>query len=121
MHESLFDKLYSTATFAAAILAANLVALFKVWPLIKERINERHRDAATEKAGDWSRLRAEINRLDERCDHLQSEVDSCREREGEWMHRALEAEAIVQGFGEVRQLQALTEAMKRIKPPEGDK
>ena len=101
-------------------LAAWSAFLVNVGVWLKIR-NERKRDISSERGGDWSRLRAEIDRLDARCDHLQTEVDACREREGEWMHRALEAEAIVQGYGEVRQIQQLSESMKRHKPQDGDK
>jgi hypothetical protein len=79
------------------------VALFKAWPAVMERINERYRDRIAEEAGDWHRLRVEIERLDARCDHLQSEVDDCRKREGEWMHRAIAAEAYQLGEGEALQ------------------
>lgn len=65
--------------------------------------NERLRDMETEKGGDFQRLHAEIKRLDARCDHLQREVDECRKREGEWMHRAIAAEAASEGIGEARQ------------------
>lgn len=115
MHESIFDRLYSATTFLAAIFAANVVALFKAWPLIMARINERHRDKEAGKSGDWSRLRAEITRLDERCDHLQREVDECREREGEWMQRAITAEAYRLGRGQAAQDVTIFEATKRLK------
>jgi hypothetical protein len=75
----------------------------KDWPGIMARWNERRRDASAERAGDWSRLRAEIRRLDDRCDHLQREVDECREREGVWMQRAIAAESALMGKGEVKQ------------------
>jgi hypothetical protein len=58
---------------------------------------------AAERSADWDRLRAEINRLDDRCDHLQGEVDECRRREGEWMQRAISAEAYQLGEGAARQ------------------
>lgn len=57
----------------------------------------------TEKNGDWARLHAEIVRLDARIDHLQKEVDECRQREAEWMRRAIVAEAASEGIGEARQ------------------
>jgi hypothetical protein len=72
-------------------------------PLYLERRNEGKRDSAIEKAGDWTRLREEIARLDGRCDHLQREVDDCRAREGEWMRRAITAEATLQGEGDAMQ------------------
>jgi hypothetical protein len=71
-------------------------------------------DEAAKEGGDWTRLRAEIDRLDERCDHLQREVDECRRREGEWMTRALQAEALMQGNGEIRQAASIAAAEVRI-------
>lgn len=76
--------------------------------------NERLRDLQTEKGGDWDRLRGEIDRLDERCDHLQTEVDECREREGHWMSRAIAAEAYKAGRGQAAQDVTIYEATKRL-------
>jgi hypothetical protein len=81
--------------------------------------NERRRDDADERGGDFSRLRAEIKRLDERCDHLQREVDECREREGGWMQRAIAAEAYQAGRGQAAQDVTIFEASKRLPPPDG--
>lgn len=87
--------------------------------------NERLRDMETEKNGDWKRLHAEIVRctdrivaLEIRCDHLQKEVDECREREGEWMRRAIAAEAASEGIGEARQeaQRIVSTEMQSLKP-----
>lgn len=75
---------------------------------------DRRRLKQLEKGGDWTRLRAEIDRLDERCDHLQSEVDECRRREGEWMARAIAAESALYSQGEVRQAAANAAAEVRL-------
>lgn len=104
VEDGLLGKIFSAAAGVWAIAAMVAVALFKAWPSILERVNERRRDVVAEKDGDWTRLRAEIQRLDGRCDHLQGEVDECRKREGEWMHRAIAAEAAHLGEGEARQL-----------------
>lgn len=72
----------------------------------------------TERTGDWQRLHAEIVRLDERCDHLQREVDECRQREGEWMRRAIVAEAASEGIGEARQEAQRIVSAERQKKPE---
>lgn len=109
-----------TASPAAifGLLVINLTALFKYWGPIMARRNERLRDIELSKTGDWERLRAEITRLDGRCDHLQGEVDECREREGKWMERAIAAEATLLGRGEARQEITILESSKRL---EGDK
>lgn len=79
------------------------VMAWKAYPAVLARVLEGRRDREAAKSGDWSRLRAEIVRLDERCDHLQREVDECREREGVWMQRAIAAEAAMLGKGEAKQ------------------
>lgn len=58
-------QIFNPTTGVWALVAMVGVALFKVWPLILERLNERHRDTAAERAGDWTRLRDEISRLSE--------------------------------------------------------
>lgn len=85
-----------------AVLIVGVMA-WKIYPLVLARILEGRRDRDAAKAGDWSRLRDEITRLDARCDHLQREVDECRAREGEWMNRAILAESALLGKGEVKQ------------------
>lgn len=103
MEDGILDKLLSVPAALWAFVCINAVALFKTYPFIMAKLNERHRDKAKEKDGDWSRLRAEIVRLDERCDHLQHEVDDCRAREADWMSRAIKAESALLGKGEVKQ------------------
>lgn len=97
-----------------------IVRTVRDWPGIMQRWNERKRDIATatetEKENDWSRLRHEIERLDKRCDHLQAEVDACREREGEWMGRAIQAEAALMGRGRADQEAARMMAEERADP-----
>lgn len=94
---------YALGTPAWLAFLVYFVRTIRDWPNVMARWNERLRDKEAEKAGDWSRLRAEIVRLDERCDHLQREVDECRDREGEWMQRAIAAEAALLGKGEAKQ------------------
>src|SRR5690349_10147490 len=100
---SFFQQVTPTTYSVLALLAVVVIALVKVWPLILAKLIEARRDKVDEKAGDWSRLRGEIERLDGRCDHLQQEVDECHRREGEWMSRAIRAESALLGKGEVRQ------------------
>lgn len=103
MDESVFNRIFSAAAGVWAIFAMVTIAVFKTWPLVMARINERHRDKAAEESADHARLLTEIARLDSRCDHLQQEVDDCRRREGEWMARAIAAEAYQLGEGEALQ------------------
>lgn len=122
MDESLFDKIFSAASGVWALVCMGAVALFKGWPHIMARVNERLRDKESEKNGDWARLRDEIKRLDERCDHLQHEVDDCRRREGEWMARAIKAEAASEGVGDARQAaQRIVSAERQVDAAKRDK
>jgi hypothetical protein len=105
-----------------AFQAGGLIGLgsLAAWLAVQNRKlrGQELRDGGEMKSGDWSRLRAEIARLDERCDHLQKEVDECREREGGWMSRALAAEAERDGYnlgrGEVRQEAQLLDSKGRL-------
>jgi hypothetical protein len=111
-------KIFSPAAGIWALVAMGAVALFKAWPLILEKLNERRRDIEHAKEGDWSRLREEIIRLDDRCDHLQHQVDACHEREAEWMRRAISAEAFLAGEGEARQTaQRIVSAERLVAKP----
>ena len=122
--DNALGHIFSVASAAWAFVCINAVALFKMWPAIMARINERKRDAHVEKSSDWQRLRDEIKRLDARidallgrCDELQHEVDACRQREHEWMRRAIAAEAFQLGQGEARQDAANIVAVERIVDP----
>ena len=87
--------------------AMAFVGLFKAWPLIMERLNERRRDEDAEKSGDWTRLRAERDRL-------QALLHECERERAALMMRAVTAEAALQGYGIARQQQAVEDATKRI-------
>lgn len=96
-------SLQSAAWTSTAILFLLAVRMWNGAPAMFAQWIAYRQAKAAERSGDWSRLRAEITRLDERCDHLQKEVDECREREAEWMHRAIAAEAFQLGEGEALQ------------------
>jgi len=106
--------IFSVPAAAWTLVLMVAVALFKVWPKIMAQVNERQRDREEAKASDWERLRGEIERLDGRCDHLQQEVDECRRREGEWMQRAIEAEAMLVGRGKVNQEVTILQSAQRL-------
>lgn len=94
------------AWLAALIYFARTV---KVWPEIQSRFNERFRDRAKISSDDWKAMRDQIEWLTE-------EVKECRKSEGEWMQRAVLAEAKLQGRGEVRQARAAAQAELRADP-----
>lgn len=98
------------------------VALFRSWPLVMERLNERKRDSANEKADDWVRLREERDHALERVHTLEAKVYDLQQENFELRSRALTAEAQILGIGMGRQSVAEVEAAKRLaqdKKPEG--
>lgn len=100
-----------------SLVALFVVGMWRGWaglPAVMQQWIARRQAIAAEKDAEWKRLRDEVVRIDGRCDFLQREVDECREREGKWMSRALTAEAIVQGHGEVRQAAAAASAEARL-------
>lgn len=114
-------KIFSAAAGVWAIFLALAVAMFKAWPNIMGRYNERRRDDATAKAEDWHRLRAEIDRLHAAIanrDRLLAELDDEKnelQRENiDLLGRAVKAEAALQGYGDARQRQAVEDAIKRL-------
>lgn len=114
-------KIFSAAAGVWAIFLALVVAMFKAWPNIMGRYNERRRDDATAKAEDWHRLRAEIDRLHAAIanrDRLLAELDDEKnelQRENiDLLGRAVKAEAALQGYGDARQRQAVEDAIKRL-------
>lgn len=107
-------QIFNPATGVWALVAMAAVTLFKVWPFILERLNEHHRDTVAEKAGDWTRLRDENERL-----HLQ--LAECEKVRVEWMRRAITAEATLQGYGNaIQQAQVIVSAERlvEVKKPE---
>jgi hypothetical protein len=94
--EGILDKIFSAASGVWALVAMAAVALFKSWPLVMDRMNERRRDAASEKASDWDRIRVERNEL--RC-----LLRECERERVEWHRRAVQAEATLQGYGDALQ------------------
>jgi hypothetical protein len=120
--DDVLGRIFNATAAAWTFVLMTAVALFKAWPSIMGRFNERSRDVDSAKGRDWDRLRAEIVRLDERCDHLQTEVDACREREGVWMARAIAAEAYQLGKGQARQdAQVIVSTERQIDADKRDK
>jgi hypothetical protein len=103
---------WQLAAWSAFLL--NAVAFFKIR-------NERKRDINVEKSGDWDRLRAERDRLQDLLTECHRDLAESRNNEAEFLRRAVTAEATLQGFGEWRQMQAVREAAKRLAGPEDDK
>jgi len=124
--DELLGKIFNAATGVWAIFCAIVVALFKAWPAVMGRLNERRRDMAAEEASDWERLRSERDRLRgllEGTDSLlaarDAKIAQLQQEKVELLSRAIQAEATLQGYGEARQRLAVEEAAKRLAPPEG--
>lgn len=108
----LLGRIFSVQAAAWVATCALIVHLFRAR-------NERLRDAATEKAaaavlaasekaGDWERIR------DER-DRLRARLDVCEKESATLLKRAITAEAQLLGIGMGRQQIAEVEAAKRLK------
>lgn len=93
MDNGALDKIFSVATAAWAALCLNAVALFKVWPAIMQRLNERHRDIAAERASDWERIRSERDVAREERDLVRDRWAECERISNERLGRAVIAEA----------------------------
>lgn len=113
------------ATGSFAVLCLLAARIWSGLPNFMDRWLALKAARAAEKAADWSRLRdlchdhgEEITRLNSRCDFLQAEVDECRQREAEWMHRAIKAEAASEGMGEARNTaqRIVSAEMQAMKP-----
>ena len=127
MHDNPLGNLFSAAGALWTIAVMNAAALFRAWPKIMERINERRRDAATERASDFERIREEVSRLSSRVEVLEQklverddQLAAERAEKVQWMNRAVTAEATLQGYGEAKQIQAIEAAMKRLPRDDGN-
>lgn len=66
------------------------------------------------KSADWSRLRDEVARLAGRIEYLEGKVAECEHDRMHWMERAIHAESVLLGVGEVRQAAATAMAEVRL-------
>lgn len=114
MDESVFNKVFSAASAAWAIVLLNAVALFKAWPAIMERLNERKRDRAAIEAGQYERMDARMQRLEKR-------EEECQQRLTEALHRIGEIEGYMMGQGKAHQEAATIVAIERLSDKNGDK
>lgn len=126
MDNDLFAKIFSAATAAWAAVCMAAVALFKAWPAIMSRLNERHRDIAAERAGDWDRIRSERDLACEERDLVRDRWAACEAEILEWKARAITAEAYQLGVGMGRNEATTILAAERLiqnghrKPEVGD-
>lgn len=91
-----------------------VVGLWRVVPGILERINERQRDKASERANDWTRLREEVARLDGRCQRIEASEEQCHNALAAAVHRIAELEGYMMGTGKAREDAAKIVAADRL-------
>lgn len=103
-------QIFSASNGVWTLVGIVAFGLFRAWPLILGKLNERKRDDVAEKAGDWVRLRDEVARLSERVEVLEKKVDECEAERDAAIKRAVTAEteliklnAYQQGLGEGKQ------------------
>lgn len=124
MDNDLLGKIFSVATAAWTAVCMAAVALFKAWPAIMARINERYRDTAAEKANDWQRIRDERDLACEERDMVRDrwaedeakhrrEIAKCEAEKLDCERRAVTAEATLLGLGIGKNIAASQAAAER--------
>jgi hypothetical protein len=114
LDDGIFDRIFSVAAAAWAAVAMLAVRLFHTWPNVMDRLNERKRDVATEKAGDWDRIRADRDYWHDKAHEYQQQLTEERAAKIEYMSRAVTAEAHLEGRGRARQEAATIVAIERL-------
>jgi len=107
------DKFFSITGAAWVAAMAFIAHLFRVR-------NERLRDIASEKAGDWERLRDERDVAREERDLVRDRWAECEAEKIEWMGRAVTAEATLLGLGMGRNEAATIVAVERLTKGDGN-
>lgn len=97
-----------------AVALAVSVVIIRAGPSFMQRWNERLRDLSRAKAGDWSRLRGEIARLDERCRLIESREEDCRRELAGAVGRIAELEGYNAGQGRAAQEAQLIVSAERL-------
>lgn len=97
-----------SGVWAIAVILALLVA--RIWnsvPALVGRWIEFRKLKAAERGADWRRLREERN-------HYHDLLRECEQERALLQHRAVTAEAALQGYGDVRQAAAAAAAEVRL-------
>lgn len=118
MDSGALDKIFSVATAAWAALCLNAVALFKAWPSIMGRLNERQRDIVFERERDWERIRSERDVAREERDLVRDRWAECERISHERLGRAVIAEATL--ISRDREAGRVTILPEDMKPNGGD-
>lgn len=107
-------KIFSAAAGVWTLVLMAAVALFKSWPHILGRFNERARDNANEKARDWERLRAERDHARSERDRIHGLWVECEEEKMALLSRAVTAEAALIGLGVSRQQVTILRGVEKL-------
>lgn len=104
--ERALAEFFSLEAGVWSIFGVLFLLAWRMWnglPNVMAQWIEWRKAKAAEKSQDWTRLRAEIDKLWNECAELRKVVQECERREGEWMSRAIAAEAKLLGMGEAKQ------------------
>jgi hypothetical protein len=115
LDDNWFNRIFSAAAGVWALVAMAAVALFRAWPQILGRFNERYRDRQAEAAADWDRIRSERDVAREERDLVRDRWAQCEAERLQWMARAIAAEAALVGRGQAAQEVTILESRKRLK------
>lgn len=102
MDEGIFNKIFSAATGVWTLVLMAAVALFKAWPHVLGRFNERYRDKLAEEAGDWERIRAERDVAREERDLVRDRWAECQAELAAERAAHMELKAYHDGLGAAR-------------------
>lgn len=107
---SFLGLLTAPSTPLWVVAALVFAGLLRFGPQYMAQANERARDKAAQMAGDWTRLRDEVDRLARRVEALETKVEECEQDRDNWRHQATSAsaelarrDAIELGLGQARQ------------------
>lgn len=107
-------SLQSAAWTGIAILFLFLVRLWKGLPAVFAQWVAWRQVKALEKAADWTRLRDENKRLDDRCKRLEVSEEKCRSELADLQTRLAIVEGYQIGRGEAAQEVTIIESGKRL-------
>lgn len=114
MDDTALSNIFNAATGVWALVAMVFVALFRVWPLIMDKLNEQRRDGAAEKAADWTRLRDEVNRLSEAEKQCRRDYAELHRQHMDVIERLTSLEGYMAGQGKASQEAAGVIALERV-------
>lgn len=111
-------QIFSVANAAWAVVTIAFLFAVRMWngaPAMFEQWVALRRANAEEKAADWSRLRDENKRLDDRCIRLEAAEERCRIELSSVKERLSTLEGYMAGQGRASQEAAGIVAIERLK------